>query len=78
MCHKEFRTHQNRREDILPKNFIDGDLVEAFLNLSYNFFIAIILIINIFRQEKMDEVAEDLNMSVEQINNLIEGLNKMH
>jgi DNA damage-binding protein 1 len=57
--HEQWRAWSNERKTSPAKNFIDGDLIESFLDLS---------------KEKMEEVAKGMEMSVEEVTKKIETL----
>lgn len=56
-----WRSFTNERKTIESKNFVDGDLIESFLDLS---------------PEKMNEVAKSLEVSVEELTKKIETLQR--
>eukprot|EP00727_Mastigamoeba_balamuthi_P002002 m51a1_g118 putative dna damage-binding protein 1a (1114) ;mRNA; f:362128-365815 len=59
--HVVWRSFSNERRTAPPKGFIDGDLVESFLDLSH---------------DKMAEVVRPLNISVEELSKRIETLQR--
>ena len=62
--HKSFRMFQNERRTVEAHHFIDGDLIEMFLDL---------------RREKMDEVATLVgSVSTEEICKTVEELSRLH
>jgi DNA damage-binding protein 1 len=54
-----WRSWFNERKCSPAKNFVDGDLIESFLDLS---------------KDKMEEVAKSMEMSVEELTKRIETL----
>lgn len=68
--HSEWRTFENRRSSVEAHNFIDGDLIESFLDLN---------------KEEMKQVVDELNreqlegkMALETLTARIEELSQMH
>lgn len=61
--HKKWREFQGNKTSQPAIGFIDGDLVETFLDLS---------------RDKMEDVAKDVNMSVEDLVKMIEELSRLH
>ena len=65
LSHAEWRSFSNehKHNDGLHPNFLDGDLIESFLDL---------------KKEKMDEVAELMQMPVEELCKQVEELTRLH
>lgn len=61
--HKEWRAYVGNNSTQSSVGFIDGDLIETFLDLS---------------REKMELVAQDVNLSVEDLVKTIEELSRLH
>lgn len=61
--HEEWRSFSNERRTVESSNFIDGDLIEHFLDL---------------KPESQDEVARLMEMSVEEILKRVEELARLH
>jgi len=61
--HKDWRAFQGNKSSQPAIGFIDGDLVETFLDLS---------------RDKMDLVAKDVNLPVEDLVKMIEELSRLH
>ncbi|KAK3248999.1 DNA damage-binding protein 1a, partial [Cymbomonas tetramitiformis] len=61
--HDEWRSFSNERRTVESSNFIDGDLIEHFLDL---------------KQDSQDEVARLMDMSVEEISKRVEELTRLH
>lgn len=61
--HKEWRAFQGTRSSQPAMGFIDGDLIETFLDLS---------------RDRMEQVAKDLNEDVEDLVKMIEELSRLH
>jgi len=57
--HEQWRSFSNERKTVTAKNFIDGDLIESFLELKH---------------DKMQEVVKGLDVSVEELTKRIETL----
>ncbi|GJP48061.1 hypothetical protein CLOM_g7334 [Closterium sp. NIES-68] len=63
LSHAEWRSFHNERKTVDAKSFIDGDLVEAFLDL---------------KRGRMEEVAGQMNVSVEELCKKVEELTRLH
>ena len=61
--HSEWRSFHNDRKTTDATNFVDGDLIETFLDLP---------------REKMEEVVAGLEVSVEELTKMIEELTQLH
>lgn len=61
--HKEWRAFQGNKSSMPSVGFIDGDLVETFLDLS---------------RDKMELVARDVSASIEDLVKMIEELSRLH
>ncbi|GMH41385.1 hypothetical protein BSKO_09295 [Bryopsis sp. KO-2023] len=63
LSHKQHRRFTNERRNVEAHNFVDGDLIEAFLDLN---------------REKMDEVAALVDVPTEDLCKTIEELSRLH
>ena len=63
LSHEEWRSFSNERKTCEAKNFVDGDLIESFLELT---------------QPKMAEVAERMGAPIEEITRKVEELTRLH
>ncbi|CAI7850853.1 unnamed protein product [Closterium sp. NIES-54] len=63
LSHAEWRSFHNERKTVESKAFIDGDLVEAFLDL---------------KRERMAEVAEQMKVPLEELCKKVEELTRLH
>lgn len=61
--HKDWRAFQGNKSSQPALGFIDGDLVETFLDLS---------------RDRMDQVSQEVSMPVEELVKLIEELSRLH
>lgn len=57
--HEQWRSFSNEHKTSTARNFIDGDLIEGFLDLS---------------KEKMEEIAREMNLPVEELVKRVESL----
>lgn len=63
LSHKRFRRFINERRNVEAHNFLDGDLIESFLDL---------------RRDKMSEVSVLVGVSIEDLCKTIEDLSRLH
>ncbi|XP_024396613.1 DNA damage-binding protein 1a [Physcomitrium patens] len=63
LSHEQWRSFSNERKTVDARNFLDGDLIESFLDLSRN---------------KMEEIATSLEVSVEELHKAVEELTRLH
>ena len=63
LVHSEWRSFQNDRKTVDAHNFVDGDLIEAFLELP---------------AELMQEVADAMAVSVEELSKRVRDLERLH
>ena len=63
LLHSEWRAFQNDRKTVEAHNFVDGDLVEAFLELP---------------ADKMQLVADEMAVSVEELSKRVRDLERLH
>lgn len=63
LLHSEWRSFQNDRKTVAAHNFVDGDLIEAFLELP---------------ADKMQTVADDMAVSVEELSKRVRDLERLH
>lgn len=61
--HKDWRAFQQNKSSLTATGFIDGDLVETFLDLS---------------REQMKQVAKDVDSNVDDLVKMIEELSRLH
>ena len=63
LVHSEWRSFRNERKTVEAHNFVDGDLIEAFLELP---------------GDKMEEVATSMEVNVEELSRRVRDLERMH
>jgi len=63
LLHSEWRSFKNDRKTVEAHNFVDGDLIEAFLELP---------------ADKMQEVADNMDVSVEELSKRVRDLERLH
>lgn len=61
--HKEWRAFQGNKSSQPAVGFVDGDLIETFLDLS---------------RDRMEQVAQDVNTTVEELVKIIEEFSRLH
>ncbi|KAK0578137.1 hypothetical protein LWI29_005699 [Acer saccharum] len=61
--HEQWRSFNNEKKTVDAKNFLDGDLIESFLDLN---------------QIRMDEISKAMNVSVEELCKRVEELTRLH
>ncbi|XVF00511.1 hypothetical protein REPUB_Repub04eG0007500 [Reevesia pubescens] len=63
LSHEQWRSFNNEKKTVEAKNFLDGDLIEAFLDLS---------------RGKMEEISKSMGVSVEELSKRVEELTRLH
>ncbi|XP_024030431.1 DNA damage-binding protein 1 isoform X1 [Morus notabilis] len=63
LSHEHWRSFNNEKKTVEAKNFLDGDLIESFLDLN---------------RSKMDEIAKQMGVSVEELCKRVEDLTRLH
>ncbi|OMO75054.1 hypothetical protein CCACVL1_16354, partial [Corchorus capsularis] len=63
LSHEHWRSFNNEKKTVEAKNFLDGDLIESFLDLS---------------RGKMEEISKSLGVSVEELSKRVEELTRLH
>ncbi|KAK1698870.1 hypothetical protein QYE76_015567 [Lolium multiflorum] len=63
LCHEQWRSFHNGKKMLDARNFLDGDLIESFLDLN---------------RGKMEEVAEAMAVRVEELLQRVEELTRLH
>ncbi|KAF2310806.1 hypothetical protein GH714_017398 [Hevea brasiliensis] len=63
LSHEQWRSFNNEKKTVDAKNFLDGDLIESFLDLS---------------RSRMDEIAKAMGVSVEELCKRVEELTRLH
>ncbi|PQQ07441.1 DNA damage-binding protein 1a-like [Prunus yedoensis var. nudiflora] len=63
LSHEQWRSFNNEKKTVDAKNFLDGDLIESFLDLS---------------RSKMDEISKQMRVSVEELCKRVEELTRLH
>lgn len=63
LSHEQWRSFYNEKKTADAKNFLDGDLIESFLDLS---------------RVKMDEVSKSMAVPVEELMKRVEELTRLH
>ncbi|KAI3824589.1 hypothetical protein L1987_06052 [Smallanthus sonchifolius] len=63
LSHEQWRSFYNEKKTADSKNFIDGDLIESFLDLGRN---------------RMEEISKSMNVSVEELMKRVEELTRLH
>ncbi|XP_057415588.1 DNA damage-binding protein 1a [Lotus japonicus] len=63
LSHEQWRSFNNEKKTAEARNFLDGDLIESFLDLN---------------RSKMDEVSKALDVSVEELCKRVEELTRLH
>ncbi|KAM2703176.1 hypothetical protein EV2_004801 [Malus domestica] len=61
--HEQWRSFSNEKKTVDAKNFLDGDLIESFLDLN---------------RSKMDEISKQMRVSVEELCKRVEELTRLH
>lgn len=63
LSHEQWRSFNNEKKTVEAKNFLDGDLIESFLDLN---------------RSKMDEISKQMSVSVEELCKRVEELTRLH
>ncbi|KAI5671045.1 hypothetical protein M9H77_11409 [Catharanthus roseus] len=63
LSHEQWRSFYNEKKTVDAKNFLDGDLIESFLDLS---------------RARMDEIAKAMAVPVEELMKRVEELTRLH
>ncbi|OAY47208.1 DNA damage-binding protein 1 [Manihot esculenta] len=63
LSHEQWRSFNNEKKTVDAKNFLDGDLIESFLDLS---------------RARMDEISKAMSVSVEELSKRVEELTRLH
>ncbi|GLT97110.1 hypothetical protein SLE2022_146930 [Rubroshorea leprosula] len=63
LSHEQWRSFNNEKKTVDAKNFLDGDLIESFLDLS---------------RGKMEEISRAMDVSVEELCKRVEELTRLH
>ncbi|GMY38038.1 DNA damage-binding protein 1a [Fagus crenata] len=63
LSHEQWRSFNNEKKTVYARNFLDGDLIESFLDLN---------------RSKMDEISKAMTVSVEELCKRVEELTRLH
>ncbi|KAK4399406.1 DNA damage-binding protein 1 [Sesamum angolense] len=63
LSHEQWRSFYNEKKTVDARNFLDGDLIESFLDLSRN---------------RMEEISKAMNIPVEELMKRVEELTRLH
>ncbi|GAV76408.1 CPSF_A domain-containing protein/MMS1_N domain-containing protein [Cephalotus follicularis] len=63
LSHEQWRSFNNEKKTVEARNFLDGDLIESFLDLS---------------RSRMDEISKAMEVSVEELCKRVEELTRLH
>eukprot|EP00250_Pteridium_aquilinum_P005894 c15914_g1_i1 orf=464-3730(-) len=63
LSHEQWRSFSNERKTVDAKNFLDGDLIESFLDLN---------------RSRMEEISKAMGVSVEELCKRVEELTRLH
>ncbi|XP_058071572.1 DNA damage-binding protein 1 isoform X2 [Magnolia sinica] len=63
LSHEQWRSFNNEKKTVDAKNFLDGDLIESFLDLS---------------RSRMEEISKVMGVSVEELCKRVEELTRLH
>ncbi|KAJ6775943.1 DNA REPAIR/RNA PROCESSING CPSF FAMILY [Salix koriyanagi] len=63
LSHEQWRSFNNEKKTVEARNFLDGDLIESFLDLS---------------RGRMDEISRAMEISVEELCKRVEELTRLH
>ncbi|XP_022762657.1 DNA damage-binding protein 1a-like isoform X2 [Durio zibethinus] len=63
LSHEQWRSFNNEKKTAEAKNFLDGDLIESFLDLS---------------RGKMEDISKAMGVSVEELSKRVEELTRLH
>ncbi|KOM28694.1 hypothetical protein LR48_Vigan564s000400 [Vigna angularis] len=63
LSHEQWRSFNNEKKTVEARNFLDGDLIESFLDLN---------------RSRMDEISKAMDVSVEELCKRVEELTRLH
>ncbi|KAJ0589426.1 DNA damage-binding protein 1 [Helianthus annuus] len=63
LSHEQWRSFYNEKKSADSRNFLDGDLIESFLDLG---------------RSRMEEISKSMNVSVEEVMKRVEELTRLH
>ena len=63
LSHEQWRSFNNEKKTSEARNFLDGDLIESFLDLN---------------RSKMDEISKAMGVSIEELCKRVEELTRLH
>uniref|UniRef100_A0A7N0V764 DNA damage-binding protein 1 n=1 Tax=Kalanchoe fedtschenkoi TaxID=63787 RepID=A0A7N0V764_KALFE len=63
LSHEQWRSFNNDKKTVDARGFLDGDLIESFLDLS---------------RSRMDEISKSMGVSVEELSKRVEELTRLH
>ena len=63
LSHEQWRSFNNEKKTVEAKSFLDGDLIESFLDLN---------------RGKMEEISKAMSVSVEELSKRVEELTRLH
>ena len=63
LSHEQWRSFNNEKKTVDAKNFLDGDLIETFLDLSHS---------------RMEKIGKTMNTIVEELYERVEELTRLH
>ncbi|KAJ6886555.1 hypothetical protein NC651_027045, partial [Populus alba x Populus x berolinensis] len=63
LSHEQWRSFNNEKKTVHAKNFLDGDLIETFVDLSHS---------------RMEEIGKTMNTIVEELYERVEELAKLY
>ncbi|KAK9153316.1 hypothetical protein Sjap_000796 [Stephania japonica] len=63
LSHEQWRSFNNEKKTVEARNFLDGDLIESFLDLSRN---------------RMEEISKSMGVSLEELCKRVEELTRLH
>jgi DNA damage-binding protein 1 len=63
LSHEQWRSVNNWKKTVKARNFLDGDLIESFLDLNVS---------------KMDEISKEMDVSVEELSKRVKELTMLH
>lgn len=63
LSHEQWRSFNSEKRQVDAKNFLDGDLIESFLDLN---------------RSKMEDISKAMGVSVEELSKKVEELTRLH
>ena len=63
LSHEHWRSFYNEKKTVDARNFLDGDLIESFLDLS---------------RSRMEEISKAMGVSIEELSKRVEELTRLH